>query len=88
LEPRGDNQRDMDARKRALLLGLGLDGDDGHVRITHGENFRLLGGSEETHGKMTETVIRLNEKLKKRGKRLEDVEREELRDLLAESMGE
>lgn len=30
----------------ALLLGLGLDGKDGHRRITKGDNFCLVGGSE------------------------------------------
>ena len=37
-------------KKKAWLLGLGLDGKDGHTRITTGENFKLVGGSEETHG--------------------------------------
>ena len=32
-------------RKKAWLLGLGLDGKDGHTRITTGENFKLVGGS-------------------------------------------
>ena len=31
---------------RARLLGLGLDCDDGHTRVTRGENYHLLGGSE------------------------------------------
>jgi len=73
-------------KRKALLLGLGLDNEDGHVRITRGDNFQLVGGSEETHEKMTETVIRFNEKLKHRGKRLEEVDPEEFRDLMKESM--
>jgi hypothetical protein len=60
-------------RKQAALLGLGLDGDDGHTRLTRGENFVLYGGSEETHGRMQETAIKLNEHLDRRGQRLEDV---------------
>src|SRR4051794_35199273 len=43
-----------DARK-AALLGLGLDGD-GQVRITRGENFLLLGGSQTTHEEMQDTA--------------------------------
>ena len=39
------------------LLGVGLDATDGHKRITRGEKFVLVGGSEETHGRMTETVM-------------------------------
>src|SRR5690606_34554322 len=54
--------------RKALLLGLGLDGKDEHVRITKGDNFRLVGGSKETHECMQEKAIKFNEELKKRGK--------------------
>jgi hypothetical protein len=40
------------------LLGLSLDATDQHKRVTHGEGFSLVGGSEETHERMTETVIK------------------------------
>jgi len=70
----------------ALLFGVGLDGKDEHVRITKGENFRLAGGSEETHEKMTETAIRFNEKLKKKGKALEEVNGDEFIDLIQDAM--
>jgi hypothetical protein len=69
---------------KAHLIGLGLDNDDGHVRVTRGENFHLLGGSQETHEKMQEQAIKLNEKLNHRGKRLEDVSHEEFTDLAHE----
>jgi len=68
-------------KKRASLLGVGLDNDDGHVRLTRGKNFALVGGSEETHGVMQETAIKINEQLDHRGKRLEDVSVGELRDI-------
>ena len=38
------------------LLGLGLDATDQHKRITRGEGFSLVGGSEETHERMTENI--------------------------------
>ncbi|MCX7805403.1 MAG: hypothetical protein N3A38_09470 [Planctomycetota bacterium] len=63
--------------KRAWLIGLGLDNDDGHVRVTRGENFGLFGGSKETHERMQEKAIKFNEELKARGKRLEEIGREE-----------
>ena len=44
--------------KHAALLGLGFDNDDGHKRLTTGEHFAIIGGSEETHGRMTETVVK------------------------------
>lgn len=50
------------------LLGMGFDGKDGHYRITQGDYFRLIGGSEETHSEMQEKTVRLIETLNKRGK--------------------
>jgi len=73
-----------DDKKKALLLGLGLDNDDGHLRVTRGENFHLVGGSESTHGTMQEKAVKFNEKLKGRGRRLEDISREEFRDIAHE----
>jgi hypothetical protein len=70
--------------KRSLLLGLGLDGTDGHVRVTRGEDFRLLGGSQETHQRMQEVAVKLTEKLARRGKRLGDASGQEIRDLVGE----
>jgi len=70
---------------RAVLLGVGLD-SDGHKRITAGPNFALVGGTKDTHEQMTEKVIKINEKLADRGKRLEEVGSEEFDDI-AQSVG-
>jgi hypothetical protein len=67
-------------RRKAVMLGVGLD-SDGHKRLTAGPNFVLAGGSEETHEQMTETVLKINEKLKSAGKQLETVGREEFDDI-------
>lgn len=56
-----------------VLLGFGLDEQDGHTRITKGENFYLLGGSKVTHGQMQETAIKINEQLKNNRKTLDAV---------------
>ncbi len=69
-------------RKSSLLLGIGLDNKDGHKRVTQGDNFVMAGGSEETHQRMTETAIKFNEKLAKKGKSLEDLSPEEFRDMM------
>ena len=68
-------------KRKKLLLGVGLDNKDGHTRVTAGDNFRLVGGSEETHGVMQEKAIKLNEQLKRRGKTLDSVGREEFHDI-------
>jgi hypothetical protein len=72
------------AKKSAALLGLGLDKDDDQTRVTRGENFLLWGGSKDTHAVMQETALKINEKLDRRGKRLEDVSLTELRDICHE----
>lgn len=75
-----------DDKKKALLLGFGLDNKDGHVRITKGDNFRLFGGSHETHEEMQDKALRLNHELKRRDKRLEDIGPEEFYEI-AETVG-
>jgi len=67
-------------KRAALMLGIGVD-SDGHKRLTTGSNFALIGGTEETHQAMTEKAIKINEKLAAKGKRLEDVTREEFEDI-------
>lgn len=67
------------------LLGVGLDNEDGHKRITTGEKFVLVGGSQETHEHMTETVVKTFEELKRRSKQLENVEPQELAEILDKS---
>jgi len=65
------------------MLGVGLD-SDGHTRVTTGDNFALVGGSQSTHEEMTEKAVKINEKLAARGKRLEEVSREEFDDIAHE----
>jgi hypothetical protein len=67
---------------KALMVGVGFD-SDGHKRVTTGPNFALVGGSKETHEVMTEKAIKINEKLKARGKALEDVSGSEFDDIAA-----
>lgn len=71
---------------RKILLGFGFDAKDGHVRITRGKNFRLFGGSRQTHEMMQEKAIKFNEQLKARGKTLDGIGRKEL-DEIADRIG-
>jgi hypothetical protein len=70
-------------KRKAVILGVGLD-SDGHKRITTGDNFALVGGTEDTHERMTEKALKINEKLRERGKQLEEVSREEFDDIAHE----
>ena len=71
--------------RHAALFGVGLDNKDGHKRITTGEKFIIVGGSEETHERMTETVVKTFEELKQRGKPLESVGPKELSEIIDRS---
>ena len=70
-------------KRKSMLLGVGLD-SDGHKRVTTGPNFALVGGSKDTHEQMTEKAVKINEKLKARGKELHNVSREEFDDIAHE----
>ena len=79
------NAKKKKPRRKAVMLGVGLD-SDGHKRLTTGPNFILAGGSEETHEVMTEKAIKINEKLAAKGKQLEEVSHEEF-DEITHSLG-
>lgn len=64
------------------LLGLGLDNTDNHKRLTKGEGFSLVGGSNETHERMTETVIKTVEDLQRKGRTIPTADPKEIADLL------
>ena len=70
--------------KKSALLGLGLDNDDGHLRMTRGKNFHLIGGSQDTHDAMQEKCIKFNEKLDIKGKQLENLGSEEFLEMAEE----
>jgi len=66
------------------LIGVGFDGDDGHTRISRGPNFYLHGGSETTHEKMQHVALSLNDKVDRRGKKLEEINKRELDEIVDE----
>lgn len=73
----------MSQKVQAHILGIGLDNADGHKRLTRAEQFSVVGGSEETHERMTETLIKTFEDLKQRGKALQEARAEEIAELIA-----
>ena len=76
--------------KRELLgfVGIGLDNDDEHHRLTRSEHFLIVGGSAATHERMQDTVIRFDDKLKQKGKTLRETEPEEALDILRDAIDE
>lgn len=59
-------------------MGLAFDNDDSHSRLTRGTDSVLVGGSRQTHAEMRETALKINVRLARRGKRLEDCSLSEL----------
>lgn len=68
------------------FLGVGLDNEDGHTRLTRTDHFVLCGGSADTHERMQETAIYFNEELKKRGQVLPEISREQAIELLQKAL--
>jgi hypothetical protein len=80
------NREDGKTRQVVGFLGVGLDNEDGHRRVTGSEHFLLVGGSAETHERMQDTAIHFGEVLERRGKRLQDTSPQEAADLLRQAM--
>ncbi len=74
-------------KQKPMLWGLGLDGETPHQYITKGENFHLVGGTQKTHEHMLENVMEFNHLLKKYGKQMEDLSRDEYYKIVEEIGG-
>ena len=68
------------------FVGVGLDNQDGHQRLTKSEHFFLIGGSAQTHERMQDTAIRFADALRRSGKALEETPVDEVIDLMHESL--
>ena len=80
-------KREDGGKKEVLgFLGVGLDNQDEHKRVTRSEHFLIVGGSAETHERMQDTAIRFDDKLKQKGKTLRDTEPEEVLDILRDAI--
>lgn len=64
------------------IIGICLDNDDGHKRITQAEQFLVMGGSHESHQVLTQACLKVFENLKQTGQRLESLEPDELIDII------
>lgn len=60
------------------LIGICIEENDGHRRITQAEQFLIIGGSQESHQHVTLACLKVLDNLKQNGKRLELIEPNEL----------
>ncbi|HSR87930.1 MAG TPA: hypothetical protein VLL07_03165 [Pontiella sp.] len=74
-------------RKKIIrLLGVGFDADDGHVRITSGDKFDVVMGSDESHEYMTSLIMKIEEELEAQGLELDELSTEKLNEIV-QSLG-
>ncbi len=78
--------RPTNSRKQELgVIGVGFDNDDGHKRVTEGQDFALVGGSAETHERMTGIIVRMKKCAERLGKTLHDLSKDEFEDIAQQS---
>ncbi len=65
-------------KKIVRLLGVGFDADDGHVRITNGEKYDVLMGSEQSHEYIQQLIHKIENQLENRGLALDDLTPDQL----------
>ena len=47
----------------AKIVGIGTDAADGHIRITNGDHYELVQGSEQSHEQMQQWCEAINQRL-------------------------
>jgi hypothetical protein len=66
------------------LVGLAVDGQDGHVRISSGKGYDLYQGSPESHAAMQRKAEEFMAVLEARGLTLDNISRDECASVLEE----
>jgi hypothetical protein len=73
-------------RRRGILVGVRFDREEGHSRVSRGDDFVALGGTKEGHEHLRETVAEISDEVKRRGRTVAEVRREEFREILARAL--
>lgn len=74
------------SKKIIRLLGVGFDSDDGHVRITKGENYDVFMGSDESHEYIRQLICKIEDALKQKNLSLDDLSPEEFSDFVKKNI--
>jgi hypothetical protein len=74
--------REAGQKRIVGLLGVGFDREDGQIRITQADDYRVLMGSGETHEALQKICMQVEEKLKESGRPLSDYSPEEFMELV------
>ncbi len=70
-----------DENALSFLVGIGLDGRDGQFRITRGEDFQIVGGSDRTHRRMQDKIMHVQEDLAKKGRTIASIQPDDFDDI-------
>lgn len=73
-------------KKIIRLLGVGFDADDGHVRITKGESYDVLMGSDESHEYIRQLIQKIEDALAAQNLSLDDLTPEEFSEFVKNNM--
>ena len=65
------------ASRVSRIIGLGADGFDGHIRITNGNRYEVVQGSELSHALMQQWCEGINERLAAMNKEMHQLTLEE-----------
>lgn len=83
------DENDLAARRvkrgRAVVVGLGLDDGEGHIRYTRGDDIELYGGSQASHAEMQRRMRKIQDEIARLGIRLDSMTFEQyqtLRDIV------
>lgn len=68
------------------LYGIAPPSKDGHTRLTRAEDFEVIGGSQEVHEKLREITTKVDEGIKKTGRRIKEVSAQELGERIQEAV--
>lgn len=64
------------------LLGVGFDHQDGHVRITQANNYKILMGSHDSHSELQKICCEIEKAVHSSGRKLSDYTPEEFMELM------
>jgi len=63
-------------------MGVGFDHQDGQVRITQADNYKVIMGSRESHRELQKMCLKIEEAVTSSGRVLSDYTPEEFMELL------
>jgi len=67
------------------IVGLGGNSGDGHIRITNGDGYQLVQGSEQTHDDMIKWCEEINQRLARLNKSMHQLSVDEFMALAREA---